>query len=266
MSANETEEKSKYHVPALEKGLDILEYLSETAAPQSMADLARALGRSSSEIFRMLDCLEQRGYLLKDDTSRYQLSLKLYELAHTHSPIEQLLLIARDPMRELALQLRESVHIGILRNYHLFIAAQEESPEPVRISVEVGGKFPAIKTASGCLLLSQLPEAQLDAFFETDPSYLGLTVKEQENFKRKLARVKKDGYLIESSLIAEGVQDISVLIGNARLGLNATLAVPRLKLKGTQDISTDILPVLQEKAEIITRKLGLNHENANAVF
>ena len=79
---------SKYHVPALEKGLDILETLASSAVPQSLSELARSLHRSSSELFRMLDSLERRGYILKDLVSgNYRLSLKLYELAHTHSPV-----------------------------------------------------------------------------------------------------------------------------------------------------------------------------------
>ncbi len=45
----------RYSAPALEKGLDVLECLADGAAPQSLNALARALGRTSSEIFRMLD-------------------------------------------------------------------------------------------------------------------------------------------------------------------------------------------------------------------
>jgi DNA-binding IclR family transcriptional regulator len=254
---NDIEEKSRYHVPALEKGLDILEYLSEVAVPQSLADLARALGRSSSEIFRMLDCLEQRGYLLKDDSSRYQLSLKLYELAHTHSPIDQLLLVAREPMRELAIKLRESVHIGLLRDYHLFIASQEESPEPVRISVEVGRKFPAIQTASGTLLLAHLSPSEQEHFFSSDPHFLIMSQLQQKKFKRKLVKAKRDGYVVEASKITEGVQDISVLIGNADIGFTATLAVPCLKLKTSRSDDSKTLRQVQETAQQITKTLGL---------
>ena len=43
-----------YAVPALEKGLDLFEALAGQPEPRSQSDLARALGRSPSEIFRML--------------------------------------------------------------------------------------------------------------------------------------------------------------------------------------------------------------------
>ena len=81
-----------YAVPALEKGLDLLEALAAQPEPRSQTDLARALGRSPSEIFRMLACLERRGYIVKEEASgRYRLTLRLYELAHTHTPVDQLL-------------------------------------------------------------------------------------------------------------------------------------------------------------------------------
>ena len=93
----------KFQVPALAKGLDILEALAFAIEPQSLTDLAHILGRSKNEIFRMLGYLEARGYIIKEDRSgNYYLSLKLYELSHTHSPLEQLLKAATRPMEELA--------------------------------------------------------------------------------------------------------------------------------------------------------------------
>jgi len=53
----------KYTAPALEKGLDILERLSLSETGLSLSEIARDLGRSVSEIFRMLVVLEQRGYI-----------------------------------------------------------------------------------------------------------------------------------------------------------------------------------------------------------
>ena len=68
-----------YPVPALEKGLDIVETLAAAAVPQSLAELADALDRSSSELFRMLNCLERRGYVKRDGSSgKYALTLRLY--------------------------------------------------------------------------------------------------------------------------------------------------------------------------------------------
>ena len=100
------ERRSKYAVPALEKALDIIEYLSDQAVPMTQAQLSRALGRQPGELFRMLTALETRGYLRRDAvTGGYALTLKLFELSRTHSPYEELLRAATPIMRQLAASL-----------------------------------------------------------------------------------------------------------------------------------------------------------------
>ena len=261
------DEKPKYHVPALEKGLDILEFLSEVTVPQTQAEIARALGRSTSEIFRMLDCLESRGYLLRDEhSSKYSLSLRLYEMAHTHSPVDQLLVASRDPMREIAEDVRESVHLSILRGDDVLILAQEESPEAIRLSLSVGTKQPILKTASGRLMVAQWQEAKRQAFLEGCAVYQAMSRREQKVLQESLDKAKDDGFVIADSQFTVGVRDISVLVGNPRLELMAALATPVLMLLGKEPNTKRILSVLQEQAAIITRKVGLSHENPVTIF
>lgn len=258
MTQKATSESTKYHVPALEKSLDILEYLSELSVPQSQADIARALNRKTSEIFRMLDCLEQRGYLLRDSDAKYQLSLKLYKLAHTHSPIEKLLEAARSPMRQLAQQLRESVHLSILHEQQLLVVAEELNPNPIRLSVEVGKSFPAVQTASGRLLLSQLNKSELDSFLANDPHIKHSSLKAQKALKKELKALQGQSFLVAESDITVGVQDIAMLIGQATLGVSATLTIPLLMLKGKLLETDSILDNLRAAAQNINTRLGFD--------
>lgn len=248
----------RYYVPALEKGLDILEVLSRMAVPQPQADIARALGRKTSEIFRMLDCLEQRAYVLRDEAGRYSLSLKLFELAHTHSPVEKLLEAARTPMRDLAQSLRESVHLGILHGGQLLVLVEELSPDPIRISVEVGGRFSAVETTSGRLLLAQLDEEALAAFLDNDPDFVSSGKQAQKAFKRQLSDVRKHPYLVAESDVTVGVQDAVVLVGQPDLGVSAALSVPLLMVKHKQRSTDSILEPLQLAAADINQRLGLS--------
>jgi DNA-binding IclR family transcriptional regulator len=249
---------SKYHVPALEKGLDILELLSDLAVPQTQADIARALGRNTSEVFRMLDCLEQRGYVLRDSANQYQLSLKLYQLAHTHSPIEKLLEAARDPMRELAQTLRESVHLSILHNQELLVLAEELSPNPIRLSVEVGKSFSALETASGRLLLAHLKENMLAHFFANDSHYLASSKQTQKKLQQLVGQARRNTFLIAESDITIGVKDISVLLAPTHSDINASLTLPLLIFKGKERSLETMLKALQKTAKHISKRLGLD--------
>ena len=55
-----------YEVPALEKGLDIIEVLADSPIPLSQIEIARRLEKTVSQVFRMITCLEKRGYIYKD--------------------------------------------------------------------------------------------------------------------------------------------------------------------------------------------------------
>ena len=78
----DTKEEKKYQAPALEKGLDIIEVLSSHASGLSQVEIARELGRSVGEIFRMLVVLCDRGYLSLDShTDRYSLNTKVFDVS-----------------------------------------------------------------------------------------------------------------------------------------------------------------------------------------
>ena len=115
MSDYVEEKVSKYQAPALEKGLDILEYLSQRAMPLSQTEIANGINKNPNEIYRMLVCLEERGYLTREEHSaKYMLSLKLYNLSHRHSPIDDIRRAAQYPMQQLAINLKQSCHLSVL--------------------------------------------------------------------------------------------------------------------------------------------------------
>jgi DNA-binding IclR family transcriptional regulator len=248
---------AKYHVPALEKGLDILEALAASSAPLTLTDLARELDRSSSELFRMLSCLENRSYLYKDEQSgRYSLSMKLFELAYTHAPVKQILQAAERPMRELAHQVRESVHLSVLSNDRLVVIAQELSPEPIRLSIEVGGSFSAVHTSSGRLLLAQFAPERLTESLNFNDDYQVMSTEERDRFHTQLQTIREQGYFINSDQTHYGVRDTVVPVGNAAVGLLAALAIGSLAMSRQPQEKALVEPML-ECARTITAKLGL---------
>jgi DNA-binding IclR family transcriptional regulator len=261
-----------YPVPALEKGLDIVEALAAEAAPQSLAELAARLKRSSSELFRMLNCLERRGYVAREAVSgKYGLSLKLFALAHGHSVTEKLLQAARRPMQALTEKFRVSCHLSVLERGRLLVVAQEMSPEPVRISIEVGATFEAEKTASGRLLLawgkSGESENRSDGTNRTDRTYgkagakqsvdVGERRKAWAELETIFALIRKSGVSTAESETIEGVRDLAVLVGKPEAGVVAALAVTRLLRRGQKADEAALLKGMRAAAAEITGALGL---------
>ena len=92
----------KYTAPALEKGLDILEFLADFPEGLSKVEVAKGLGRFLNEIFRVVSVLEKRGYILCDlEAERYSLSLKLFSGANRYQPTRMLVKKAHPLMMKL---------------------------------------------------------------------------------------------------------------------------------------------------------------------
>lgn len=143
----------QYTAPALEKGLDILELLSEQAGGLSQSEIAEATGRSVGQIFRVLATLERRGYVARDPQSGlYGFSMRVFDLAHRHPPLRGLIAAATPAMRELADRVRQSCNLSVLDAGAVRVIAQVESPADFGFMVRVGAVFAADETATGAVL------------------------------------------------------------------------------------------------------------------
>src|SRR4029077_18724821 len=113
-STSEDDGRQKiYAAPALENGLDILELLAKQEEGLTRREIAERLGRSVSEIFRMIEALTRRSYLVQNGDT-FVLGMKLFELAHELPPMNRLLKEALPRMEELAKAVDQSCHLTVL--------------------------------------------------------------------------------------------------------------------------------------------------------
>ncbi len=250
--------RPSYAVPALEKGLDLLETLAAAPGGLSQSELARQLGRSASEIFRMLACLERRGYLEKDPASaRYQLTLRLFALAHAHGPVDHLLRAAQLPMRELARTLGESCHLSVIGQGRLVVLAQVESANRIRLSIEVGARFPLLYTLSGRLLLAHAPAAERADLLAHDDDWRALAPGARTRLHAELERLAHCAVTSATSDLTTGVRDAAAVVGEPGLGVAAALCVPALIAVGQPKPLDQQVAAVAAAAAAITQALGL---------
>lgn len=150
-----------YAVPALDKALDILEFLADQAGGRSQGEIAHTVGRTPSQIFRVLQRLERRGWIVRERPSGlYLLSTRMLELANRQPPLRGLIALAIGPMRELTESIRQSCNLSVLDAGRVRIIAHVESPEDFGFRIRVGAEFP-IDTPAGQLLTDGAPSGYL---------------------------------------------------------------------------------------------------------
>ncbi|RYG14326.1 MAG: IclR family transcriptional regulator [Chitinophagaceae bacterium] len=238
------EKESKYQAPALDKGLDILEYLSAQSIPLSQTEIAIGIEKTPNEIYRMLMSLESRGYILRDEVSgKYRLSLKLFYLSHRHSPMDELRKAAQFPLEELANTIRQSCHLSILYMNQVMVIIHAKSPGPIALSIEEGNLFPLPLTASGKVLLAYMPEAERSVMLKNNALFKKHTKPQQEDFISSLEDIQKTGSYFKNSDSVSGVTDISVPIGiGGNTGIIACLTISMLNaLNADNAIENDVI-------------------------
>jgi len=254
---------ANYRVPALEKGLELLECLASQGTPMTQSQLARALGRGPNELFRTLMTLDRYGYIRRDPVSgAYSLTLRLYELSHTHSPFEELVRAAARPMREVADELHESPHLSVIHHGRLLVLAQAESAALVRISVAVGGTFPLLHTVSGRLLLAYLEPDRLEETLRLVDEYATWTADQRAELRERLARIRTQRFEYAYSETNHGVHDLAVLVGTETSRIRAALTIPALSRQPEVFVET-MLPALRRCAGAIGRAAGIDVSERN---
>lgn len=75
----------RYPAPALDKGLDILEMLYKQSDGLTRTEIVKFLGRSPSEIYRMLERLVVGAYVIRPaGGDQYSLMMKLFVTSMRH--------------------------------------------------------------------------------------------------------------------------------------------------------------------------------------
>ena len=255
----ELKPEPNYSVPALEKGLAVLELLAQASEPLSLSQVAEMTDNSTSQLFRTLNCLVAGGYVFKDEVSgKYVLTLKLFELANRHSPLKHLLHVANLPMQELAWSIRESCHISVMQHRQLLVVGQVESPEKAQISVSIGASFPLVSTASGRLLLAALDEASRNAILGEDGEFQGMSASERGAFWERIAEIRRTGFSVAEDESYIGLKDTAVLVGNPQVGVMAAVAVTQLTAARSVSEPQKVKAALRHCARQINDRAGLN--------
>ncbi len=230
---------TEYAAPALDKALDVLELLAGEAGGLTQTEIAEAVGRNVSQIYRVLATLERRGYLTRDERSgRYVLSMALFDLAHRHPPLRGLVQLAAEPMRELADAVRQSCNLSVDDAGAVRVIAQAESPADFGYQVRVGARFPLESTATGAVLSRGADAAAADTL--------------QPGDARQLAQ----GYLTRPDRLQAGVTDVAVAITDRKGDTVAALTVPYIGTSYSTVSLDEVVASARSTAARISERLG----------
>jgi DNA-binding IclR family transcriptional regulator len=244
-----------YPTPALEKVLDILELFATEPAGLTKSDVARRLGRTVSEVFRMLVCLEERGYISQSrDGERFLLTLRLFELGQKYPPTKRLINESLPIMQQITDELNQSCHMGVLDGDRVVIVAQVDSPLNVGFYVKAGGIGDLMRSTTGHVILahqsSEVSSRAVQLWCQHNHA------RPPRDFSARLSKIKQRGYEQGKSYEVEGVINISFPVLDVRGHAVAALSVPFLQRIGEPTTPVTVIRVLKKASSLLSERIG----------
>jgi len=236
MDKNSTDAK----IPALDRGLDLLEWVAGLMEPVTLTQIAQGLGLSVSEVQRPVACLHRRGYLHRSEAGAYSLSGRLAGLAGSHPPHQRLQKAAFGVMSEFARIYGESVHLCVPDWDSALLLLDVPGGGLVRLSLQQGARLNALETVSGRILAAHgalfLPELK-------------------KNVRSHLQKIRAEGFDQSASSQVVGITDTGVPVFQSPGVILAALTVSSFRMKGDRKEERSLVPILQSCAERIADRL-----------
>jgi DNA-binding IclR family transcriptional regulator len=255
--AQESKGKSetRYSAPALEKGLEILELLARSPVPLNLTAISEALGRSTGEIYRILQYLDHSDFIVRDgDSDTYSLSMKMFHLSHDNPPVRSLTAAAVPIMEELAAKAGHSCHLGVLDRVNVTIVATITSHLPIIYTVRLGAQFPVWETSSGILLCS----------FQSGPAERTLFTNLAQVIDKdaiavlrtKIAQVRAAGFEERPSIRIPGIINMSFPVRDRLENVVAALTVPYLPQRSGFTTIEEVRVLARQASDNLSKSLG----------
>lgn len=227
-------------IPALDRGLDLLEWLAALVEPVTLTQIAQGLGLSVSEVQRPVHCLHRRGYLHRSEAGAYSLSGRLAGLAGSHPPHQRLQKAALGVMTEFSRFYSESVHLCVPDWDRALLLLDVPGGGLVRLSLQPGARLNALETVSGRILAAH--------------GALSLP-KVKKSVRTHLMNIREKGFDCAASSQVVGITDIGVPVFDTAGALLAALTVSSFRMKGGLKEERSLVPILKACAKLITDRL-----------
>lgn len=243
-------EERSTQVHSVVKAFGLLETItSGAAAGLSLSELSKRNDLHPSTAHRLIQTLVAIGYVRQDPATRRYLPgprvLALGQAAppHRHDGLNR---AAAPVLRRLAEQVGETVNLYVLDGGEVVHLAQSEGPSAIRMFTEVGTRLPAYCTASGKVLLANLPPPALGGLLGrlTLAPRTPNTIVDVDDLLVELDRIRRRGYAVDDEEQEIGIRCVAAAVrgpaGDAVAAISISGPTGRVNVHHIADLAQSV--------------------------
>lgn len=189
---------------AIDKALDVLDYLSMNGAPESLGNLVEATALPKPTVRRLLIGLIENGLVVQDQQKKYTLGNELSDLAARASARLSVAEVGRSAVGELRDHVVGTITLFSFSAQGLLPVLQlEDTASAYFTAPRAGAQLQ--QTAAGKAILAEMYRPAVDHF-------LGTSAAQDDTLHEELALVRERGYAVENEESQPGVRAVAAAI------------------------------------------------------
>jgi len=251
-------DSARYHVPALERGLRLLQLFNRQQVTLGAPDIARALQLSRSTVFRLLQTLEALGFV-ESHNGQWRLGAAVLRLGFEYAASLEITELARPLIDRLRDDTGCAAQLAIRDGSEVVFVLRASDPSAFSSNVQVGTRMPAHATVLGRMFLIDLSEAELRALYPQSrlPAYSEHTPRSVAELSRQLQQDRLRGHAVSESFFERGISAIAAPVrdGSARVvaSLSITVSQPRIEPASRRE---QLVQQVMQAADTLSHRLN----------
>ncbi|GAA3620769.1 IclR family transcriptional regulator [Nonomuraea rosea] len=206
--------------------LSVLSAFSGERRRLSLSEISRRAGMPLTTAHRLVSELMAWGALERDRDGRYQIGLRLWEVAALAPRGLGLREAAMPFLEDLYEATRQHVQLAVLDGPDVLYLERISSRDAVGVHSRVGGRFPAHATGVGLVLLAHAPpDAQERYLAGPLATFTDRTIADPGRLRWALADVRRNGYVISDRQVTLDAVSVAAPVRDAADEVVAALSV-----------------------------------------
>jgi len=220
--------------------------------------IARSLDLSKAVVHRILQTLVERRLLVSDPASRgYQLGPAAAALGARALRESQLRTVAMPVLRELQLATGETTTVSARVHSGRVYLDQVESTREIKMTVEVGRRYPLHAGSSSTCILAFLPDSEREAVLGADlPTLTSRTTTDHDLLRARLAEIRETGIAGSDGERQEGAGSVASPVFGIDGTVIGAISVCGPAHRVDAAARERFGPLVREAADRISRALG----------
>jgi DNA-binding IclR family transcriptional regulator len=182
--------------------VDLLDAFTVERPLLTLSELSRRSGLPVSTTHRLVAELTGRGILGRDNTGRFHVGLRLWEIGSLAPASHELREAALPYLEDLYETTHENVQLAILDGDEAVYVERLSGRDSVHVVTRAGSRLPVHATGVGLVLLAHAPHEVRERILGTElRRYTKLTITDPRRLRRILADVRLQGFVISDRQI-----------------------------------------------------------------